>query len=185
MYSLWGFQWRTYTIQWSITLVWRWTWNKWIGIINRSVSSSFSTKKKVFLTQQMLYIVHQWIKNHTMLLFHFYCLVLWCLTPLSTIFQLHCGGQQSIRRKPPTCSKSLTNFRENHRPAASHWQTLEKTTDLQQVTDKLYHIILYTSPWVGVEPTTSVVIGTDCIGSCKSNYHMTTATMAPVNYWKY
>jgi hypothetical protein len=41
---------------------------------------------------------------------------------------------------------------------------------------KLYHIMLYTSPRVGVEPTTSVVIGTYCIGSCKSNYHMITVT---------
>jgi hypothetical protein len=27
-----------------------------------------------------------------------------------------------------------------------------------------------------------VVIGTDCIGSCKSNYHMTMATTAPMNF---
>jgi hypothetical protein len=43
-------------------------------------------------------------------------LVWWCLTPLSTIFQLYHGSQfyswrkPEDRRKPPTCLKSLTNF---------------------------------------------------------------------------
>jgi len=45
----------------------------------------------------------------------------------------------------------------------------EKTTDLSHVIDRLYHIKLYTSTWLRFELTTSVVIGTDCIGSCKSN----------------
>jgi hypothetical protein len=58
---------------------------------------------------------------------------------------------------------------ENHQPVAS--------------TDKLYHIMLYRVylTWTRFELTTSVVIDTDCTGSCKSNYHTITATTAPLS----
>ena len=39
---------------------------------------------------------------------------------------------------------------------------------------------LYSSPRTEFELTTLVVIGTDCIGSCKSNYHTITATTTPL-----
>jgi hypothetical protein len=62
------------------------------------------------------------------------------------------GGQfywWSTRKKPPTCRKSLTIF-------------ITKCC------------IDYASPWTGFELTTLVMIGIDCIGSSKSNYHTIT-----------
>jgi hypothetical protein len=60
---------------------------------------------------------------------------------------------------------------------------VEETTDLPQVTDKLYHILLHLAlSVVRFELTSSVVIGTDCIGSCKSNYHTITDTTAFISF---
>ena len=51
----------------------------------------------------------------------------------------------------------------------------EKTTEQPQVTDKLYQIHLV---WGGFELTPLVVIGTDFIDSCNSNYNTITTTTA-------
>jgi len=49
---------------------------------------------------------------------------------------------------------------------------IKPPTFRKSLSDKLYHIMLYQVhlAWAGFELTTSVVIGIDCKGSCKSNY---------------
>jgi len=88
--------------------------------------------------------------------------MIWCLIPLSTIFHYIVAvsfideGNQRTRRKPPTCRK---------------------------VTDKVYHIMLHRVHLVRTrfELPMLVVIATDCIGSCNSNYHMIKTQTVPMS----
>ena len=61
------------------------------------------------------------------------------------------GGNRKTRKKTPAFNKSLTNFR---------------------------HIVVSSTP--RHERTMLLVIGTDRTGSCKSNYHTITTSMAPI-----
>ena len=77
------------------------------------------------------------------------------LNLISTIFQLHRCGQFYWWRKP---------------------DYMKKTTDLPPVSDTFYHIMLY---WINFV----IVIGTDCRGSFKYNYHTIMTTTIPTQYW--
>ena len=59
--------------------------------------------------------------------------------------------------------------RENRWHVTSHWQTLSHNVVTTRV-----HLA-----WAGFELTTLVMIGTDCIGSYKSNDHAITTTTTP------
>jgi len=85
---------------------------------------------------------------------------LWWITPLSTIFLLY----------------SEVEFYWWMRPEYS-----EKITDLPQVIDKFYHTMLYRVHLCmsGIRTHNLSVIGPDCTGSCKFNYHTITTTTVP------
>jgi hypothetical protein len=88
-----------------------------------------------------------------------WCRELWVWVYGSTIFQLYHGGQFFCWRKP---------------------EYPQKTNDLSQVTDKLYHIMLYQVYLsMNAVQTLLALIVTNCTGTCKSNHHTISTMTAP------
>jgi hypothetical protein len=145
-----------------------------MDILNVSLMNTFRRHLHYYLSYKCMVLTYSWVNineilRKDLLSFNFwssglisvYLQRLWLrsLTPLSTILQLFRGGQLYLSKQ-------------------SEYQ--EKTIDLPQVTDKLYHIVMYRAYLAMrvIGTRTLVVIGTDYKGSCKSNYHtITTATV--------
>jgi hypothetical protein len=88
---------------------------------------------------------------------------LWCLVPLSTIFQFYRGGQFYWWRKP--------EYPEKTTDTESHWQTL-------------WHNVVSSTPRLSGIRTHNFSDDRHWLhskGSCKSNHHMFTMAPLPLN----
>ena len=121
----------------------------------------FRVYRKQFL---YFYLVVSQLRPFTNTIYYIYLLPhLWTYAVLCLLDGVHAtfNNISAISWRSVLLVQETGGPGENHRPAACHWQTLCCT---------------YTSPWSRFELTTSVLISTDCIGSCKSNYHAITVS---------
>ena len=87
--------------------------------------------------------------------------VWWCLTPLSTIFQLYRGDQFYLWRKPEDPEKI-------QRPFARHWESLSHIVVHLALIEVRTHNVSGDRYWLHID-------------RCKSSYHTITATTIPID----
>jgi hypothetical protein len=121
----------------------------------------------VFISVTKIFLLYFWNPNKVNLNKIFVCVWPIWYDNIYMFLYIHCwlAGFNNISVISWQSVLSVEETRvpgENHPSITSHWQTLS------------HNVVLSTSPWTGFEPTTLVVIGTDCTGSCISNYHTIT-----------
>ena len=85
-----------------------------------------------------------------------------------TVFKATFNNILVLSRRSALLVEEIGGPRKNHWPAGNYWQTLSHNvvSSIPRLNGNWTHTML-------------VVIGIDCIGSCKSNYHTITTMTAP------
>ena len=120
-------------------------------------------------------------------------ILLWWRLPFELIFVFICPYYQQSKRSRRHwnnnkkielefgCSKPVSTIFQLYRGARFYWwRKLEKTmSSFKSLTNFITYLYRVHLAWARFKLTTWVVIGTDCTGSCKSNYHTFTTTTTP------
>jgi hypothetical protein len=128
----------------------------------------------VFISVTKIFLLYFWNPNKVNLNKIFVCVWPIWYDNIYMFLYIHCwlAGFNNISVISWQSVLSVEETRvpgENHPSVTSHWQTLS------------HNVVFSTSPWTGFEPTTLVVIGTDCTGSV---YPTTIRSRRFLHCWK-
>jgi hypothetical protein len=139
-------------------------WNFWV-YLNHLLWDSVTTSCSGWLTTTSSFTALSLLDNQQTAYYEFLYLGLvgWFMVFNVTFYNISVISWQSILLVEETAVP-----KENHWLVTSQLQTLS------------HNVVSSTLAWAGFKLTTLVVIGTDCTGSCKSNYNMITAMTAPL-----